>query len=77
MDATWSNIRDQPISGSKAAAEAAKVLGVPKVSSSRFKTLQGILDASEFSAWAVVQKRQYHPTTHYPCVDLRNQLLSR
>ena len=48
VDATWSNIRDQPISGSKAAAEAAKVLGVPKVSSSRFKTLQGILDASEF-----------------------------
>ena len=47
VDATWSNIRDQPISGSKAAAEAAKVLGVPKVSSSQFKTLQGILDASE------------------------------
>ena len=48
VDAAWSNIRDEPISGSKAAAEAAKVLDVPKVSSSRYKTLQGILDASEF-----------------------------
>ena len=54
VDATWADIRDEPIAGSKAAAEAAKALGVSKVSSSRYKTLQGILDASELlrARWA-------------------------
>ena len=48
VDAAWSSISDgRPISGSKVAGEAAKVLGIPKISSSRYKTLQGILDASE------------------------------
>ncbi|MBI2848113.1 MAG: NYN domain-containing protein [Chloroflexi bacterium] len=32
--------------GSVAANEAAKILGIPKLSSSRYKTLQGLLDAS-------------------------------
>ena len=47
IDAAWSKISGDSISGSKAASEAAKVLGVSKVSASRFKNLQGILDASE------------------------------
>ena len=47
IDAAWSKIPGDSISGSKAASEAAKVLGVSKVSASRFKNLQGILDASE------------------------------
>ena len=45
---TWSRVPGGLLSGSKAAADASKVLGVSKVSSSRFKNLQGILDASEF-----------------------------
>ncbi len=53
VDAAWSRIPGGSIAGSKAAAEAAKVLGVSKVSASRFKNLQGMLDASEFlrSVW--------------------------
>ncbi len=54
IDAAWDRIPGDSISGSKAAAEAAKVLGISKVSSSRFKNLQGILDASELlqSRWS-------------------------
>ena len=47
IDAVWSQMPGDSISGSKAASEAAKVLGVSKISASRFKTLQGILDAIE------------------------------
>ena len=47
VDGAWSRIPGGPISGSKAAAEAAKVLDVTKISDSRFKNLQGLLDASE------------------------------
>ena len=54
VDVAWSQIRGEYIAGSKAAAEAAKVLGVSKVSASRFKNLQGILDASQLlqSRWS-------------------------
>ena len=54
IDAAWARIPGDSISGSKAAAEAAKVLGVSKVSASRYKNLQGILDASELlqSRWS-------------------------
>ncbi len=54
VDAAWSSISDDPISGSKAAAEAAKALGAQNIRSSRYKTLQGILDASELlrGRWA-------------------------
>jgi len=47
IDAAWSRIRGNSMSGSKAAAEAAKVLGVSKVSATRYKNLQGLLDSSE------------------------------
>ena len=47
IDAAWSKIGGDSISGSKAASEAAKVLGVSKISASAYKNLQGILDASE------------------------------
>ena len=47
IDAAWSSIRGEPISGSKAAAEAAKVLGIPKISASSYRNLQGLLDSSE------------------------------
>ena len=47
VDAAWSEIRGDPISGSKAAAEAAKALGVSKISVSPYRNLQGLLDASE------------------------------
>ena len=54
IDAAWSKVRGSSIAGSKAAAEAAKVLGVSKVSASRYKNLQGLLDASELlqSRWS-------------------------
>jgi uncharacterized protein (TIGR00288 family) len=49
----WARVPGGLLSGSKAAADASKVLGVSKVSSSRFKNLQGLLDASDFlrSRW--------------------------
>ena len=49
----WSRVSGGVLSGSKAAADASKVLGVSKISSSKFKTLQGLLDASAFlrSRW--------------------------
>jgi hypothetical protein len=34
------------LNGTRAAAEAARVLGVPKLSSSRYKTLQSLLSSS-------------------------------
>ena len=54
IDAAWSRIPGDSIAGSKAAAEAAKVLGVAKVSASHYKNLQGLLDTSEFlhSRWS-------------------------
>jgi uncharacterized protein (TIGR00288 family) len=45
----WSNRVDQTtgiLNGTRAAAEAARVLGVPKLSSSRYKTLQSLLSSS-------------------------------
>lgn len=53
LDVAWAAVPGSPVAGSKAASEAAKVLGVSKVSASRFKNLQGLLDASELlrSKW--------------------------
>ena len=45
----WSSRVDQTsgiLNGTRAAAEAARVLGVPKLSSSRYKTLQALLSSS-------------------------------
>ena len=47
IDLAWAQIPGNAISGSKAAGEAAKVLGLPKLSASRYKNLQGLLDSSE------------------------------
>lgn len=47
IDIAWAKIPGNPISGSKASSAAAKVLGVGKLSSSTYKSLQGLLDASE------------------------------
>ena len=47
INAAWTRIPGNSIAGSKAAAEAAKVLGLSKLSDSRYKSLQGLLDASE------------------------------
>ena len=47
IDAAWSRIPGGHMSGSKAAGEAAKVLGVSRLSASRFKNLQRLLDSSE------------------------------
>ena len=50
VDVAWSKraaISGQVISGSSAASDVAEVLGVPKLSASRYKTLQRILDASD------------------------------
>ena len=47
IDAAWSKVQGETIAGSKAASEAAKALGVSKLSSSRYKSLQGLLNASE------------------------------
>ena len=54
VDVAWAKIPGSTIAGSKAAAEAAKVLAVGKLSSSRYKNLQGLLDASEMlrTRWA-------------------------
>ena len=50
---TWARVPGGFLSGSKAAADASKVLEISKISSSRFKNLQGLLDASDFlrSRW--------------------------
>jgi len=45
----WSSRVDKTtgiLNGTRAAAEAARVLGVPKLSSSRYKTLQSLLTSS-------------------------------
>tara|TARA_B100000809_G_scaffold160476_1_gene157875 strand:- start:172 stop:489 length:318 start_codon:yes stop_codon:yes gene_type:complete len=45
----WLNRVDQTtgvLNGTRAASEAARVLGVPKLSSSRYKTLQSLLTSS-------------------------------
>jgi uncharacterized protein (TIGR00288 family) len=50
IDAAWSKrvaMPGDPIAGSKAAADAAEVLGYPKLSASQYKTLQELLDASD------------------------------
>lgn len=50
IDAAWSQRAPnagQSIPGPSAAAYAAEVLGVPKLSSSQYKTIQKLLDASE------------------------------
>ena len=47
VDEAWARIPGEMIAGSKAAAEAAKVLGVSKLSSSKYKNLQGLLESSE------------------------------
>ena len=47
INTAWARIPDSVIAGSKAAAEAAKVLGLSKLSDSPYKNLQGLLDASE------------------------------
>lgn len=49
IDQRWSSRVDQTtgiLNGTRAAAEAARVLGVPKLSSSRYKTLQALLSSS-------------------------------
>ena len=54
VDVAWAKIPGNPIYSSKAATEAAKVLGEGKLSSSRYRNLQGLLDASELlrSRWS-------------------------
>jgi uncharacterized protein (TIGR00288 family) len=54
IDAVWGRLPGTWIAGSKAAAEAAKVLGASKLSASRYKSLQVLLDASELlrSRWS-------------------------
>ena len=47
IDAAWAQIPGAPIAGSKAASEAAKVLGTSTLSASRYKNLQGLLNASD------------------------------
>ncbi len=51
IHSAWSksaSAKGQSIPGPNAAVEAAKILGVAKLSSSPYQTLQGILDASNF-----------------------------
>ncbi len=51
IDAAWSkrvNKPGQSIPGPTAAADVAKILGVNKLSASRFRTLKGLLEASDF-----------------------------
>ena len=57
ISSTWSRRavqRGDSISGSAAAGDAAGVLGVPRLSVSHFKTLQGLISASEVlrASWA-------------------------
>lgn len=51
IDSAWSKkaaLKGQSIPGPNAASEAAKLLGVSKLSASPYKTLQGILNTSQF-----------------------------
>jgi uncharacterized protein (TIGR00288 family) len=54
IDAAWAKIPRVSIAGSKAASEAAKVLGISRLSASRYKSLQGLLNASDHlrSRWS-------------------------
>ncbi len=50
IDAAWSkrvSTPGQSVAGPTAAADVAKILGITKLSASRFKTLKGLLEASE------------------------------
>ena len=53
LDEAWSKVPGGFLSGSKAAADASKVLEISKISASRYKNLQGLLDASDLlrSRW--------------------------
>ena len=62
IDAAWSGRAPRSgaaISGSAAAADAAKILGLPRLSVSRYKTLQKLLDASDLlaSKWSQARNR--------------------
>ena len=62
VHAAWSRRAGQsgqPISGSVAASDAAKVLGVEKLSVSTYKTLQRLIDSSEEldQSWSQAQNR--------------------
>jgi len=62
IDAAWSGRAPRSgatISGSAAAADAAKILGFPRLSVSRYKTLQKLLDASDLleSRWSQARNR--------------------
>ncbi len=51
IDAAWSKRVSKPgqsVPGPTAAADVAKILGIAKLSASRFRTLKGLLEASEF-----------------------------
>ncbi len=50
IDEAWAQRPGEFLPGPWASSEAAKVLGVPKLSASTYKTLQGLLDASEYLA---------------------------
>ncbi len=67
IDIAWAMIPGNPISGSKASSAAAKVLGVSKLSSSAYKSLQGLLDASE-----LLRTRWYRKGNSIVPVDLSN-----
>lgn len=53
VDNIWSKRSGAFLPGPWAASEAARVLNIPKLSTSRYKTLQGLLDASDYlkSKW--------------------------
>ena len=60
IDSAWSKraaMGGQSVPGPIAAMEAAKVLGVARLSASRYKTLQGLLDASERIAGKWLRER--------------------
>ncbi|MFQ5873969.1 MAG: MoaD/ThiS family protein [Dehalococcoidia bacterium] len=54
IDEAWSRREGAVLSGTWAASEAAGVLGSSKLSDTHYKTLQGLLDASEYlrSKWS-------------------------
>ncbi len=54
IDEAWSRREGAVLSGTWAASEAAGVLGSSKLSDTQYKTLQGLLDASEYlrSKWS-------------------------
>ena len=48
IDTAWSSRRRPRLSGQAAAADAARVLGVPRLRASRYPTLDNLLAASDF-----------------------------